>query len=79
MRKKWQFMKTPISSIYHIYQNQKKTKMCKSQIMKLTFFTLRMPTPDFGLRIGSRGTPWNRKYAQAGGPDFTKCQKVPFK
>jgi len=54
-------------------------KMVKCKMMKSTFFTLRMWYPVFGLRIGSRGTPWNRKSAQAGGPDFTKCQKVPFK
>ena len=43
------------------------------------FFTLRMWYPDFGLKTGSRGTPWNSKSAQPGGSDFAKCQKVPFK
>jgi len=37
-----------------------------------------MCTPVFGLRIGSRGTPWNSKSAGPGGSDFAKCQKVPF-
>jgi len=71
-------MKTPICTIYHFSQNMKTHKMVKSQIMKLTFFTLRMPTRVFGLRIGSRGTPWNSKMPGPGGSDFAKCQKVPF-
>jgi len=40
---------------------------------------LRIQHHDFGLRIGSRGTPWNSKSAQPGGSENTKCQKVPFK
>jgi len=54
-------------------------KMVKCKMTKSTFFTLRMWYPVFGLRIGSRGTPWNSKSAQPGGSDFAKCQKVPFK
>ena len=34
---------------------------------------------DFGLKTGSRGTPWNSKSAGPGGSDFTKCQFWPFK
>ena len=33
----------------------------------------------FGLKTGSRGTPWNSKSAQPGGSDFTKCRFWPFK
>jgi len=33
----------------------------------------------FGLKTGSRGTPWNRKSAQPGGSENANCQKVPFK
>ena len=33
----------------------------------------------FGLKTGSRGTPWNSKSAGPGGSDFTKCQFCPFK
>ena len=44
----------------------------------MSIFTLRMWYPVFGLRIGSRGTPWNSKSAGPGGSDFAKCQKVPF-
>jgi len=40
---------------------------------------LRMHTPFFGLKTGSRGTPWNSKSAGPGGSDFTKCQFWPFK
>jgi len=36
------------------------------------------PMSIFGLKTGSRGTPWNRKSAQPGGSDFAKCQKWPF-
>jgi len=39
---------------------------------------LRMRYPDFGLKTGSRGTPWNRKSAQPGGSENAKCQKPPF-
>ena len=33
---------------------------------------------DFGLKTGSRSTPWNRKSAQPGGSENANCQKVPF-
>jgi len=33
----------------------------------------------FGLKTGSRGTPWNRKNAGPGGSDFTKCRFWSFK
>ena len=39
---------------------------------------LRITTHDFGLRIGSRGTPWNWKTPGPGGSENAKCQKVPF-
>ena len=39
---------------------------------------LRMRNTIFGLRIGSRGTPWNWKSAQPGGSENAKCRKVPF-
>jgi len=56
-------------------QNDQNAEMDK---MKKLILPLRMHTPVFGLRIGSRGTPWNRKSAGPGGSDFAKCQKVPF-
>jgi len=43
------------------------------------FLPLRMRGVDFGLKTGSRGTPWNSKSAGPGGSDFTKCQFCPFK
>jgi len=43
------------------------------------FFTLRNEGVDFGLKTGSRGTPWNSKNAGPGGSDFTKCRFWPFK
>ena len=43
------------------------------------FFTLRNRGSDFGLKTGSRGTPWNRKSAQPGGSENTKCRFCPFK
>jgi len=72
------FTKMSISSIYHIYENTKMHKMMKIKMVKKLSLPLRNWTPDFGLRIGSRGTPWNSKSAGPGGSDFTKCQKVPF-
>jgi len=33
----------------------------------------------FGLKTGSRGTPWNSKNAGPGGSEFTKCRFWPFK
>jgi len=39
---------------------------------------LRSEGVDFGLRIGSRGTPWNSKSAGPGGSDFTNCHFWPF-
>jgi len=43
------------------------------------FLPLRSEGVDFGLKTGSRGTPWNSKSAGPGGSDFTKCQFWPFK
>jgi len=40
---------------------------------------LRMWYPFFGLKTGSRGTPWNSKSAQPGGSDFTNCRFWSFK
>jgi len=59
-------------------KNMKMLKMMKCEMMKMYFFTLRMWHVIFGLRIGSRGTPWNSKSAGPGGSDFTKCQKWSF-
>jgi len=47
-------------------------KMCN-------FLPLRNRGVDFGLKTGSRGTPWNSKNAGPGGSDFTKCRFWPFK
>ena len=43
-----------------------------------SIFTLRNEGVDFGLKTGSRGTPWNSKNAGPGGSDFTKCGFWPF-
>jgi len=40
---------------------------------------LRIGGVDFGLRIGSRGTPWNSKSAGPGGSENAKCRFCPFK
>ena len=56
-------------------QNDQNTEMHKTQN---SILPLRMRVVIFGLRIGSRGTPWNSKSAGPGGSDFAKCQKVPF-
>ena len=37
------------------------------------------PHVIFGLKTGSRGTPWNRKNAGPGGSDFAKCRFWSFK
>jgi len=42
------------------------------------FLPLRMRGSIFGLKTGSRGTPWNSKSAGPGGSDFTKCHFWPF-
>jgi len=42
------------------------------------FLPLRNGGVDFGLKTGSRGTPWNSKNAGPGGSDFTKCRFCPF-
>jgi len=39
---------------------------------------LRMRGSFFGLKTGSRGTPWNSKSAGPGGSEFTKCRFCPF-
>jgi len=36
------------------------------------------PHVIFGLKTGSRGTPWNRKSAQPGGSENAKCRFWPF-
>jgi len=46
---------------------------------RVSFFTLRNGGVDFGLKTGSRGTPWNSKNAGPGGSDFTNCRFCPFK
>jgi len=40
---------------------------------------LRMRGSDFGLKTGSRGTPWNSKSAQPGGSENANCRFCPFK
>jgi len=40
---------------------------------------LRIGGSIFGLKTGSRGTPWNRKSAQPGGSENAKCRFCPFK
>jgi len=45
----------------------------------VSIFTLRNEGVDFGLKTGSRGTPWNSKSAGPGGSDFTKCRFWSFK
>ena len=40
---------------------------------------LRMWGPFFGLKTGSRGTPWNSKSAGPGGSENTNCRFWPFK
>jgi len=42
------------------------------------FLPLRKGGSDFGLKTGSRGTPWNSKNAGPGGSEFTKCRFWPF-
>jgi len=63
----------------------KTTKRWKSQFTKMRKrwksiceLPLRMRYHVFGLRIGSRGTPWNWKTPGPGGSENAKCQKVPF-
>jgi len=72
------FTKSSISSKWSKCKSDKNMKMIKCEMMKKLSLPLRIWTPDFGLRIGSRGTPWNSKSAGPGGSDFAKCQKVPF-
>ena len=43
------------------------------------FLPLRIGGSIFGLKTGSRGTPWNSKSAGPGGSEFTKCRFWPFK
>jgi len=62
----------------------RKTPKCEMhKIRKCTkrdhFLPLRKGGSDFGLKTGSRGTPWNSNSAGPGGSDFTKCQFWPFK
>jgi len=68
-----------LSSKYHKCKNMKINKMIKWKTSKLIKKHQKTGGVNFGLKTGSRGTPWNRKSAQPGGSDFAKCQKVPFK
>jgi len=42
------------------------------------FLPLRIGGSDFGLKTGSRGTPWNSKSAGPGGSENTNCRFWPF-
>jgi len=63
---KWQFHQN-VQIINH--ENAKMSKNSPSAT----------PMSIFGLKTGSRGTPWNSKNAGPGGSDFTKCRFCPFK
>jgi len=64
-------------------KKSKKVKMKNAQNMKWwkswSHFTLKKGGSDFGLKTGSRGTPWNSKNAGPGGSEFTKCRFWSFK
>jgi len=61
---------------HKFHQNAQITK--RENANTCHFLPLRKGGSDFGLRIGSRGTPWNSKSAGPGGSDFTKCRFWPF-
>ena len=74
-------MTTLKCTIHHINKNGKNDKMVKCQMHKTSKCTksscdlpLRMGGPFFGLKTGSRGTPWNSKSAGPGGSENTKCR-----
>ena len=56
-------------------ENAQNMKMIK----RVSIFTLRNGGSFFGLKTGSRGTPWNSKNAGPGGSEFTKCRFWSFK
>jgi len=62
------------------HQNTQNAQFEKGENTKCDhFLPLRNRGVDFGLKTGSRGTPWNRKSAQPGGSDFAKCRFWSFK
>ena len=65
------FMKMQKSSKYTKVKSEKSLKLIKKHQKK--------GGVNFGLKTGSRGTPWNRKNAGPGGSDFTKCRFWSFK
>jgi len=69
--------------ICQIMKLSKSDKMANHKMMKIRnadhFLPLRIGGSFFGLKTGSRGTPWNSKNAGPGGSDFTKCRFWPFK
>jgi len=61
------------------HQNSQNGKSQNVYMMKNeSLFTLRNRGVIFGLKTGSRGTPWNSKNAGPGGSEFTKCRFWPF-
>jgi len=71
-----------ISPNYQLHKMIKIHKMHKSQNEKTQIMIKKHQKKggsNFGLKTGSRGTPWNRKNAGPGGSDFTKCRFWSFK
>jgi len=93
--KKWQKLikihqNSKSDKIKKIKKHQKSTKSENVKVKKVTKCKSRKvktcqnspsdpPHVDFGLRIGSRGTPRDWKNAGPGGSDFAKCRFWPFK
>ena len=72
---KCQFNKTSIWAKMVKCEMYKLLKMWKSSCD----LPLRSEGVDFGLKTGSRGTPWNSKSAGPGGSENTNCRFWPFK
>jgi len=69
-----------------MHKSQKTSKSSKCKLLKRWKMRnadhdlpLRMRGSIFGLRIGSRGTPWNSKSAGPGGSENAKCRFWSFK
>jgi len=78
--------KTRIDQKCHFIKLTKWSKMMKCEMHKMWkcqshdhFLPLRNGGVDFGLKTGSRGTPWNSKSAQPGGSENANCRFCPFK
>jgi len=70
------------TSICHFHKNTKTSKSTKwksEKSWKCVKKHQKKGGSNFGLKTGSRGTPWNRKNAGPGGSDFTKCRFWSFK